>query len=281
MKLKTTSLLSIATRTLLAAAALAAVPLPGARAAVPAYGIDGNGFLRLIPDLNTMASVVLAPTQFFNGGVNAGLAIAPLGQLYAGDANGDIFSLALNGTATLLGNPGQGPITGLDWDPIASDLLVLSASPASQIFHASPVNGSLIGSPTPANIPGQAEDIAWLASGLGYVTFLAGAQTWVARMDLTTGNLILGTPAMSSDVDNWTGVDIDPATNIAYMIGWLDDSWQITDNAGNLTATQLIATGNHLDWTALAIQQVPEPSTAALLLGSGAAAALRRQRRTG
>jgi hypothetical protein len=276
MKTNITSLLSLTTRALLAAAALAAVSLPEAKAAVPAYGIDGNGNLRLILDVNTMVSVVLAPTQFFNGGVNVGLAIDPSGQLYAGDTNGDIYTLALNGTATLLGNPGLGPITGLDWNPLTNDLLVLSAG--AQIFRANPVTGLQQG-PTPvtAGFTGQAESIAWAGPGTGYVTFRNGGVTEVQRINLLNGSL-LGLPDASPVVNNWTGVDIDQATGDVYMIGWLDDSWLVTGGA-NLTATHL-ATGNHLDWTALAILPTPEPGAAVLLLGAALAAGLRRRRRS-
>ena len=96
-------------------------------------------------------------------------------------------------------------------------------------------------------------------------------------INLTTGALI-GTPAVSPAADNWTGVDVDPATNTAYMIGWLDDGWQITNNANNLSATQL-GTGTHLDWTAFAIIPTPEPTSTVLLAGGLLVAASRRQRR--
>lgn len=168
VKTETTSHLSLAARTFLAAAAVAVASLPGTQAAVPAYGIDGNGNLRVIPDLNTMASVVLAPTQFFNGGVNVGPAIDPSGSLYAGDTDGNIFNLALNGTATLLGNPGLGPISGLDWNPLTNDLVALSVG--GQIFRANPVTGLQQGPPPViAGFTGQAESIAWAGPGSGPV----------------------------------------------------------------------------------------------------------------
>lgn len=62
-----------------------------------------------------------------------------------------------------------------------------------------------------------------------------------------------------------------------YMLGWFDDSWQVTDSAGNLTATHL-ATGNHLDWTAFAISlEVPEPASGGLIAIGLAGALLRRR----
>ena len=264
----------------LAAVALAAVVATPESRAVSAYGIDGIGDLRLITNLNTMTSTVLGPTGFGVSPVNVGLAIDPLGQLYAANGSGNIYSLAPNGTPTLLGNPGLGPITGLDWDTATNDLLVLSATPAHLIFHANPVTGAFQGPPpVNAGIIGQAEDIAWLAGSVGYITVLNGPLTEVHLINLTTGLFLPGTPATSGAVDNWTGVDVDPATNTAYMIGWVDDSWQIANGGGNLTATQL-GTGTHLDWTAFAIIPTPEPSSAALLLGSAVFAGLRRQRRT-
>lgn len=98
---------------------------PGAQAAVFAYGIDGSGDLRQI-DLLTMQSTVLGSTGR-TGPTNVGLAIDQTDQLYLADSSGGIFYLALNGTTTPIGNPGQGAITGLDWDPVNNNLLVVTA----------------------------------------------------------------------------------------------------------------------------------------------------------
>lgn len=259
---------------LAAAVMLAGMATPESHA-VSAYGIDGAGDLRLITNLNTMTSVVLGPTGF-GGPVNVGLAINPSGQLYAGDGLGNIYTLAPNGAPTLLGNWGLGPITGLDWDPINNDLLVLSASPAHSISHANPANGAQQGPVVNAGITGQAEDIAWLTATLGYITFLNGPSTELSLISLATGALI-GLPATSPAVDNWTGVDVDPATNTAYMIGWVDDGWQIAP--GNPPTTTLLGTGSHLDWTAFAIIPTPEPTSTMLLAGGLLVAVSRRQRR--
>ncbi len=259
----------------LAVAVMLAVAATPESRAVSAYGIDGAGDLRLITNLNTMTSVVLGPTGF-TGPVNVGLAIDPFGQLYAGDGLGNIYTLAPNGAPTLLGNWGQGPITGLDWDPTNNLLLVLSASPVHQLGHANPGNGAAVGPMFNAAIVGQAEDIAWLAPGLGYITFLNGPLTELSLINLNTGAL-LNSPATSAAADNWTGVDVDPATNTAYMIGWDDDGWQIAP--GNTPTTTLLGTGTHLDWTAFAIIPTPEPTSGMLLAGGLLVAFSRRQRR--
>lgn len=253
---------------------LAVVATPESRA-VTAYGIDGVGDLRLITNLNTMSSVILGPTGF-TGPVNVGLAIDPFGQLYAGDGLGNLYSLAPNGAPTLLGNWGLGAITGLDWDPISNDLLVLSASGVGhQLSHANPGNGAQQGPIVTALIASndQAEGIAMLSSTIGLITFLNATSTSVQMINLNTGAL-LGTAATSTPGDNWTGVDVDPATNTAYMIGWIDDSWQV---GPGLTATHLGNTA-HLDWTAFAIP-APEPTSTMLLAGGLLVAVSRRQRR--
>ena len=252
---------------------LAVVAAPESHA-VSAYGIDGAGDLRLITNLNTMSSVVLGPTGL-TGPVNVGLAIDPSGQLYAGDGLGNIYALAPNGAPTLLGNWGLGAITGLDWDPISNDLLVLSASLAGhQLSHANPGNGAQQGSIITALIGtgDQAESIAFLAPGVGLITYLNGASTNVQVVNLNTG--VLGAGATGSPLDNWTGVDVDPSTNTAYMIGWDDDGWQV--NPGPTPV--LLGIGTHLDWTALAIP-TPEPTSAMLLAGGLLVAVSRRQRR--
>lgn len=269
---------------LLAVAGVLASLVAGARShAVSAFGIDGNGFLRMIPNLSTMSSFVLGPTGFATGGVNVGLAIDPNGQLFAGDPAGNLYSLTPTGIPTLIGNPGLGPITGLDWDPVQNNLLVLSAT--YNISHANPVNGAQVGAILTAGVPGGTllEDIAWLNPSRAYLTFRdpGNTATFVQLVTLgPSGGALVGTPATSSSVDNWTGVDVDPATGTAYMLGWLDDSWQVANSSGNLTATH-IATGNHLDWTAFAIPfpaEAPEPGTG-LLCALGLVGALFRRHR--
>ena len=265
----------------LAVAAVAIISLTAAcrsHAAV-AYGIDGNGNLRLITSLTTMSSVILGTTPFASGGVNVGLAIGPSGQLFAGDAGGNIYSLTPTGIPTLIGNPGQGPISGLDWDPSTGRLLAISGGGSPNIFRVSPVTGAVVGPTVPANLVGNTpEDIAYYGAGKGLVTYRNAGNTAVQLIDLATGGL-LGTPAVSGIIDNWTGVDVDNSTGNIYMLGWYDDSWQVTDSAGNLSATHL-ATGNHLDWTAFAISlEVPEPASGCLIAAGFVGGLLRRKRR--
>lgn len=258
---------------LAAVAVIGTMAATGAQAAVNAYGIDGVGDLRQI-DLLTMQSTVLGSTGR-TGPVNVGLAIDPAGQLYLGDGTGGIFSLAYNGTATPIGNPLQGPITGLDWDPITNDLLVVTSG--AKMFHADPLTGNVIGPIVTALVGGgQIESIAFVSSVSGLITFGFGGNSEVSLISLNTGSLF-GTPAFSNPGEYWTGVDVDQASAAAYMIGFPDDSWQVTNNAGTLTAAHLAA-NTHLDWTALAIP-VPEPGTGVLvLLGAAVAAVLGRRR---
>ena len=247
--------------------------------AAVAYGIDGNGNLRLITSLGTMSSVILGSTPFASGGINVGLAIGPSGQLFAGDAGGNIYSLTPTGIPTLIGNPGQGPISGLDWDPTTNRLLAISGGGSPNIFRVSPITGAVVGPTVPANLVGNTpEDIAYYAPGQGLVTYRNAGITAVQLIDLATGGL-LGTPAVSGVADNWTGVDVDNSTGNIYMLGWFDDSWQVSNSAGNLTASHL-ATGNHLDWTAFAISlDVPEPTSTWLIAIGCGTALLRRKRR--
>lgn len=251
----------------------AMIAAPVAQSAVLAYGIDGIGELRQI-DLLTMQSTVLGSTGRA-GPFNVGLAIDPNDQLYLADGSGGIFSLALNGTTTLIGNPLQGAITGLDWDPMNNNLLVVTAG--LTFFHADPLTGAALNVPIAIPISGAVIDsIAYVTPTVGLITYAIAGVSKVSLLSLTNGSL-LGTPATAVLPDYWTGVDIDPATNIPYMIGFDDDSWQITNNAGTLTDTH-IATNGHLDWTALAIP-IPEPGSAVLLLGGAGVLTLSRRRR--
>ena len=263
-----------------AGVAIIALTMTSRSHAAVAYGIDGNGNLRLITSLATMSSVVLGSTPFISGGINVGLAIDSAGQLFAGDAGGNIYSLTPNGIPTLIGNPGQGPISGLDWDPATGQLLAISGGGSPNIFRVSPITGAVVGPTVPASLLGNTpEGIAYYGGGLGLVTYRNGGITAVQLINLATGGLF-GTPAVSGVVDNWTGVDVDDSTGNIYMLGWFDDSWQVTNSAGNLTAAHL-ATGNHLDWTAFTISlEVPEPASGWLFaLGCGTALLRRRRRR--
>lgn len=249
---------------------LAAATLPQRAAAATAYGIDGIGNLRAINNLATMSSTVLGLTPFSYAATNGnvGLAMSPTGQLYTGDQFGNIWSLSMTGVATPIGNTGvAAPITGLDWDPINNSLLVFTGSPAYQIFQASPTTGAQI---SPAvTVPlggGKAESIAWLNPSRALITYKDPGNTIsiVQLVALGSGSLV-GTPDSTSILQEWTGVDVDPSTGTIHMIGWLDDSWQVTNTAGTLNATH-IGTGNHLDWTAFTMESIPEPATASLLV---------------
>lgn len=96
-----------------ATAAIIALTTASTSHAAVAYGIDGNGNLRLITSLGSMSSVILGSTPFASGGINVGLAIGPSGQLFAGDAGGNIYSLTASHLAT--GNH-------LDWTAFAISL---------------------------------------------------------------------------------------------------------------------------------------------------------------
>lgn len=255
----------------IASGVLAAAALAHRSAAATAYGIDGNGNLRVINNLSTMSSSVLGLTPFTYGATNGnvGLAMSPSGQLYAGDQFGNIWALSMTGVATPIGNTGvAAPITGLDWDPINNSLLVFTGSPAYQIFRASPTTGAQISAAISVNLGGgRAESIAWLNPSRALITFKDPGNTIsiVQLVGLGSGSgSLVGTPDSISILQEWTGVDVDPSTGTIHMIGWLDDSWQVANATGTLTATH-IATGNHLDWTAFTMESIPEPSGVALL----------------
>lgn len=89
---------------------------------------------------------------------------------------------------------------------------------------------------------------------------------------------LVGVPDSTSILQEWTGVDVDPVTGDIFMIGWLDDSWQVTNTSGTLSAAHL-ATGNHLDWTAFTLESVPEPGTGLLIFSGVLFLAARRRRK--
>jgi hypothetical protein len=95
-------------------------------------------------------------------------------------------------------------------------------------------------------------------------------------VSLATGALV-GTPDSTSILNEWTGVDVDPASGTNYMIGWLDDSWTVTNSAGTLTASHL-ATNTHADWTAFTMASIPEPASVSLIAGGLAFLTMRRRR---
>jgi hypothetical protein len=266
----------------MAAALLACAAWHDPASAASAFGIDGNGQLRSISNLSTMSSTVLGLTPFTYAATNGnvGLAQSPSGQLYAGDNFGNIWALSMTGVATPIGNTGvAAPITGLDWDPVNNSLLVFTGGPAYQIFRASPLTGAQIGPAITVNLGGgRAESIAWLNPGRALITYKDPGNT-ISLVQLVAfgSGALVGVPDSTSILQEWTGVDVDPVTGDIFMIGWLDDSWQVTNTAGTLNATHL-ATGNHLDWTAFTLESVPEPGTG-LMLGSGVLFLAARRRR--
>lgn len=215
-----------------------------------------------------MSSTVLGSTPF-NYGVtngNVGLAMSPFGQLYAGDHFGNIWALSMSGVATPIGNTGvAAPISGLDWDPMSNSLLVFTGGSTPQIFRASPTTGVQISPAVTINIGGgKTESIAWLNPSRALITYEDPGNTIsiVQLVALGSGNLV-GTPDSINVLQKWTGADVDPSTGTIHMIGFLDDSWQVTNTAGTLNATY-VATGNHLDWTAFTMESIPEPASASL-----------------
>ncbi len=230
-----------------------------------------------------MSSTILGPTPFnyaaTNNG-NVGLAISPTGQLYAGDQMGNVYTVSMTGVSTLIGNTGvPGPITGLDWDPQTNSLLVVTGSPTYQIYRASPVNGLQTGPAVSVNVSGgRTESIAWLNPTSAFLAYKDPGNTIsiVQLVSLATGALV-GTPDSTSILNEWTGVDVDPASGTNYMIGWLDDSWTVTNSAGTLTASHL-ATNTHADWTAFTMASIPEPASVSLIAGGLAFLTMRRRR---
>ncbi len=308
--------MKISSHVALAATVAAALAAPGVAQAEAVYGISVPGSTTNLVTFDTSAvntvSTIGAVTGVVAGHTLRGVDFRPSdGKLYALSTNGTAAQLYTVNLATGAATPVGGLMTltgntstrvSLDFNPVADALRVVTGS--GQSYRVNANTGTVIAQDT--NISGTP-----LISGIAYTNnFVGAAQTTLYAYDFIADNLgtiggINGVPSPNGGAfsvignsgivtgDAGAGFDISGLTGDAYFSvddfngspGFNAEFFRVNLATGTFTQLSNDDFANLLDFSIAVAPRVgvPEPASAALVLGAlglMAAGARRRRRDT-
>ena len=285
---------------LLAVAGLLGVTLTGNASAAMVYGLTSGNALVMF-DSATPGSIVgsVSVSGLSAGQVLRGIDFRPVdGGLYGVSSDSRLYAINTGtGVATAIGAPAQftlnGTAFGFDFNPTVDRIRVTSN--LDQNLRLNPANGSLTA--TDGVLAYAAGDVNAGSNpnivGSAYTnSFNGAATTTLYNIDSVLDVLVTQNPpnngtlntvgSLGFNTGESVGFDILPFTNSAFasLTGAGGASGLFSINLGTGAATSIGAIGSGLSIVDIAVQQVPEPETLAmLLLGLGGMMFTRRRSR--
>lgn len=273
----------------------------GAASAYPVYGLTSTNSLVTF-DSATPGIVTsnVSVSGLSTGEVFNGIDFRPAdGTLYGLSSNSRLYTInPLSGVATAVGSAGQfslsGNSFGFDFNPTVDRIRVTSNS--DQNLRLNPTNGALAA--TDGTLAYAAGDVNAGANpnivGSAYTNSFNGATTTTLyNIDSLLDVLVTQNPPNNGTLNTVGSLGFNTGDNVGFDIlslgnaafasltapGGLSSFFSVNLSTG--AATSIGAIGNGLTIIDIAVQQVPEPETLALLmLGLLGFAASRRHTRT-
>lgn len=285
---------------LFAIAGLLGATLVGNVSAATVYGLTSSNALVMF-DSATPGTIIgsVSVSGLSNGQVFRGIDFRPAdGGLYGVSSDSRLYAInTATGAATVIGAPGQftlsGSAFGFDFNPTVDRIRLTSN--LDQNLRLNPNNGALAA--TDGTLAYAAGDINAAANpnivGSAYTNSFSGATTTTLyNIDSVLDVLVTQNPpnngtlntvgSLGFNTNENVGFDIIPFSNaaLASLTGAGGASGLFSINLGTGAATSIGTIGSGLTIVDIAVQQVPEPETIALMMVGflGLLAARRRSR---
>ena len=269
----------------LAIAGLLGAALIGNASAAVVYGLTSSNALVMF-DSATPGAIIgsVAVSGLSSGQVIRGIDFRPAdGSLYGVSSDSRLYAInTATGAATSIGAPGQftldGSVFGFDFNPTVDRIRVTSNT--EQNLRLNPNNGTLTSADgTLTYAPGDANAGADPnIVGSAYTNSFNGATTTTLyNIDSVLDVLVSQNPpnpgtlntigSLGFNTNDNVGFDIIPFSNtaLASLTGAGGTSGLFNINLGTGAATSIGAIGSGLTIVDIAVQQVPEPESIALM----------------